>query len=315
MSRQVSPSRNQSTRRRAATTKNRSTSTSAWGTNRCSPKRGSARTSTTEGQSSQAGTCRCRTPATAATAPVTKNQNCTWSVTVSAPPIAWNAAASRIGTTGGYVGPAAVVNTCSSSPAEEVDRLCLWHPEGPGVIGLEALEAGSAKERLEHESGERDAGRRHEQGGWRGSSATRIAEAARRVPAEQQARAEPGASAAAERQRDPPAAERHPQDEQLRPERPERGDAEQVPEPGAPHHVRPAGKPAHRPEDDEPENRVCAVQRSQPRDRLERHSRCLRIESPSASSHTTCASGYPPWSQAKQRIQGASGLSRRGRRK
>jgi hypothetical protein len=58
-------------------------------------------TSSSDGHSVQAGTCRWRQPAIAATPPATRNQNWRWKVTTSTDPIAWKAAASRIGTIGG----------------------------------------------------------------------------------------------------------------------------------------------------------------------------------------------------------------------
>ncbi len=60
------------------------------------------------------GAWRWSRPAAAATAPTRKSQNCTCSVVASAPPIAWNAVASRIGCSGGYVEFGVVRKTCSS---------------------------------------------------------------------------------------------------------------------------------------------------------------------------------------------------------
>ena len=51
-----------------------------------------------------------------ATNPSAKSQYWTWSVTTSADPIAENAAASRIGTTGGYDWCGTAANTRSSKP-------------------------------------------------------------------------------------------------------------------------------------------------------------------------------------------------------
>ena len=160
--RQPARSRSHRARSRAATTTRTSTSTSACGASSRSPKRGTTRTSRSGGHRSQAGTCRCSRPATAATVPATRSQNCTCRVTTSAPPIAWKAAASRIGCRGGYGRVRSRREDMLVEAVEEVDRVALRHPERPGVVLLEALQPRDPEEGLEEEAGERDPYGRHE---------------------------------------------------------------------------------------------------------------------------------------------------------
>ena len=119
-----------------------------------------------------------------------------------------------------------------------------------------------------------------------------------------------------QRHRELDPAERDARDEERRPDDAERGEAEQVPEPGEPEHAAPRSKGEEPPEKRETDDRVPDVQRRDPGEGARAHDGRFRIASPcSVSSQTGCASGYAPRSQAKQRIQGASGSVLRGRRK
>ena len=119
-----------------------------------------------------------------------------------------------------------------------------------------------------------------------------------------------------ERHRDLDPAERDAGGQERRPEDTERGDAEQITEPCEPQHDAPGAEAAEAPEDGEPDEGVREVQRREPGERAHASRRTSQDREPSsASSQTGAAPGYALRSHAKQRIHGASGLVRRGRRK
>ena len=195
---------------------------------------------------------------------------------------------------------------------EEVDRLALRHPERPGVVLLQAVQSGSAEQRLEEEARERDARCRDEQHRSPADSRESTLEARSPTPAGYHA----DSTENDQRHRDLDPAERDPRDEKRRPEDAERGEADQVPEPGESEHASPRTKGAERPEEREADEGVRDIERREPGEGAYRHGARLRIDSPCPeSSQTICASRYALRSHAKHRIHGASPPIRLGRRK
>ncbi len=110
-----------------------------------------------------------------------------------------------------------------------------------------------------------------------------------------------------------PPAERHADDEQLRPEDPERGDAEQVAEPGEPEHVAPTRGSRGAPRGARGRARANAtLSAEEPGERADGHARRLRIdEAFLASSQTGSAPGYAFRSQREAEDPRRVGRSRR----
>src|SRR6185503_13197976 len=121
-------------------------------------------------------------------------------------------------------------------------------------------------------------------------------------------------SPAHQREHDTPTAERHADDQELRPDDPERRQPEEVAETRQPQDVGPAREPSQRPEERDAEHGVRAVQRRKPEEGADGHDARRRIEMPSSPSQTASAPGYAPRSQPRQTIQRAFGSSRRGSR-
>ena len=210
-----------------------------------------------------AGAWRWSSPAIAATAPTTRNQNCTCRVTTSAPPIAWNAAASRIGCRGGYVG----VRRRREHVLVEAPKKKIALPFGTQNAHASyawRLWSRAARNRASRKSPVRamPAAETSSIGVPRGSATT----ARDRRPAEQPD-GDTGHSEGDERHHDLEPAERDTRGKERRPDDSERGDAEQVPEPGEPQDGAPRAEASDSPEEREPDEDVREVQRREPGER------------------------------------------------
>ena len=248
-------------------------------------------------------------------APTTTNQNCTCSVTTSAPPIAWKAAASRIGLQRRVRRVRRRREEVLVEAAEEEDRLALRHPERPRVV----LPGGSAAAR-------------------RGTTPRGRAPRARRPPPMTStvgvppsgggrargvhARSRPATTPdGGENQRAsttiPTPPNGHAGDEQRRPQHAERGEADagtRAPRAGARRptcEMRASAQSSER-----PTTRVGEVQRDEPGERTHRHGGRLRIASLwSSPPRRPARRGRPPGRRRSRGSTARRGPIRRGRRK
>ena len=114
----------------------------------------------------------------------------------------------------------------------------------------------------------------------------RVAVAPRERAAEEDADTGRRDDAANEREHDAPASKSDVEDEELRPEDPEDGDAQEVREAGEPQDVRPARQPPDRPEDRDAQRSIRTVQRREPENCARGHDVRRRIARPFSPSQT-----------------------------
>jgi hypothetical protein len=173
-------------------------------------------------------------------------------------------------------------------PVEEVDRLALRNPERPGVVCLQALYPRRPKQRLEKDSRERNARRRHEHRPGRGGAPRPVMDGHATVSRQSGA----GHGERDERDDDRRPVERDTDDEKRGPQHSERGQTDQVPEPDEPRHGIPRAESAEAPEERETDEGVREIERRKPGQPAQSHCGRLRIASWRAeSSQTVCASG------------------------
>ena len=234
-------------------------------------------------------------------------------MTVSTLPIAWNAAASRIGDERRVRRSRQAREDLLVEPAEVEDRLPLRHPERPCVVRLEALQAGRAEERLEQEPDQRDPGGRGQQVERRQRAA--VSEALGRRPAEQQA-----GGACRPQCRDQVATIAQPPNgtpttSSCVQSVAERRHADEVADACEPEHVGPTAGGAQRPEEREAEEGEPGVERDEAEDRAKRHAPRRRIDEPFLVLPHRLGAGVLGPVAPEAQDPGRVALSRRGRRK
>ena len=152
-------SRSQSASSRAATATRTSSKTSAWGASRRSPKRGTTRTSSSGGQRSQASACRWSSPASGTDG--SDDDEPELHVQRHDVRAAHRVEGRRVedGLERRIRRVRRGREEARVQAVEEEDRHALRHPEGPGVVLLQAQQPRRPEQRLEEQPRERDARR------------------------------------------------------------------------------------------------------------------------------------------------------------